>query len=67
MPTEGEMTPDGDPVLTPATTETMDENGNTVVTGFPPGSNQYYSGTPGVSADGPGLGIGVEAPEGEGA
>jgi hypothetical protein len=69
MPDEGVMTPDGDPILTPVTEETTDDNGNTVVTGYPPGSTTGYTGTPGTSPEGsgPGIGIGIEAPEGEGA
>lgn len=63
---EGEMVPDGDPIIVPVTEETVDEDGNTVVTGYPPGSTEGYTGTPGVSPEGPGLGIGIGAPEGDG-
>lgn len=68
MPNEGEMVSDGDPILTPVTEETTDENGNTVVVGYPPGSVEGWTGTPVTSeSDSPGAGVGVEPPEGEGA
>lgn len=43
---DGEMLPVGDEMIFPVTTETIDENGNTVLTGYPSGSSQAYVGTP---------------------
>lgn len=59
MPNEGEMVPDGDTALTPVTETIVDENGNTTVIGYPPGSNQGYVGTPSTEP-GPGLGLGED-------
>lgn len=61
------MTQDGDPVITQVTTETVDENGNVVVTGYPSGMTTGYAGTPITSPEGPGLGIGIgNEPQGDG-
>lgn len=56
MPTEvGE-----DPVIVPVTTTTVDENGNTVVTGYPSsGSSAVYTGPVSTSPYESGLGIGL--------
>lgn len=60
---DGEMTPDGDESLTPVTDVTTDADGNTVVIGYPPGSNQGYVGTP-VTDPNDGVGIGDSGPQG---
>jgi hypothetical protein len=46
--------PNGDPVITPATDQSTDDDGNTVVVGYPPGVSEGYSGMPGtdVGSDG---------------
>lgn len=54
-PSTGEVTPAGDPLLTPVTVQTTDDSGNTTVIGYPSGYNQGYTGTPGES---PGGGVG---------
>lgn len=69
-PIVGEGTPDGDPVVTPVTDEYEDDNGNTVVVGYPPGSTAGFTDVPGLDptgGGGPGAGIGNESPGGEGA
>ncbi|MGW2591665.1 hypothetical protein ACWCXC_15570 [Streptomyces sp. NPDC001515] len=59
-PAEGDMTPDGDPLVVPYTQEYVDDDGNTVIVGYPSGSTTGYTGTPGTSADGPGMGVSEE-------
>jgi hypothetical protein len=48
----GDATQVGDTVITPVTDTSTDANGNTVVTGYPSGTNEVYSGTPGESPGG---------------
>lgn len=60
---DDEVTQVGDPVVTPVTDETTDEDGNTTVIGYPPGTVINYEG--GVSdPNGPGVGAGQTNPDG---
>lgn len=61
---DGDMTPDGDESLTPVTEETTDEHGNTVIIGYPSGSNQGYVGTPITDPNVGGVGVGGSESEG---
>lgn len=57
--------PEGETTETQVTTTTTDENGNTVVTGYPSSSGTNFGDMPvGTSPNVPGLGIGSGEPEG---
>lgn len=59
--------PEGETTETQVTITTTDENGNTVVTGYPSSSGTNYGAMPvGTSPDGPGVGIGAGPGEPEG-
>lgn len=53
----GKVKPAGDPLLTPAARRFVNDQGNAVVEGFPPGKNAAFSGQAIATANEPGLGV----------